>query len=296
MFAAPALIYMVHSTWREWFVRNEIEATDPEGLSLWYLGCNGFVLRTAETTVYVDPYFADGDPPNIVRMIPVPIDPVDATACDAVLATHEHIDHMHPPSYDPLVNDLGADVYATDACYDDPHYEGDMRVPAPRKHIVEPGDDVAIGDLTVHVRGANDPDAIAEVSYVFEHAAGTFFHGGDSRPASEAFPAIADEFDLDAGALAFGSVGNIREFAPDRVERTRWYMDENEIIEAANQLELDRLVPTHYDMWRGVGATPTVLSEHAASFAYPHVLETVRIGDRLDLSRPGVVQAQSFRV
>lgn len=286
---------MVHSTWGEWFVRDEIEAIDPDGLSLWYLGCNGFVLRTAETTLYVDPYFADGDPPNIVRMIPVPLDPADANICDAVLATHEHIDHMHPPSYGPLVNDLGSDLYATDACYDNPHYDGDMRVPASQKHVIEPGDDVVIGDLTVHVRGANDPDAIAEVSYVVEHESGTFFHGGDSRPAPDAFPAIAEEFDIDVGALAFGSVGNIYDPGPDRVERTRWYMDENQILEAANQLELDRLVPTHYDMWRGVGSDPKVLAEHAASFEYPHVLETVRIGDRLSLSRPGVVQAESLR-
>jgi L-ascorbate 6-phosphate lactonase len=281
---------MVHSTWGDWFVRDEIESTAPEGLSLWYLGCNGFVLRSPETTLYVDPYFGDGDPPNIVRMIPVPIDPTDATACDAVFATHEHIDHMHPPSYDPLVNDLGADVYATAACYDDPHYDGDMRVPEERTHVVEAGDDVTVGDLTVHVRGANDPDAVEEVSYVFEHDSGTFFHGGDSRPAPEAFPRVADEFDLDAGALAFGSVGDIYDPETDSVERTRWYMDENQVIEAANQLELDRLVPTHYDMWRGVGADPKVLADHAASLEYPRVIETVRVGDRLDVARPGVVR------
>jgi L-ascorbate 6-phosphate lactonase len=285
---------MVHSTWGDWFVRDEIESTTPEGLSLWYLGCNGFVLRSPEATVYVDPYFGDGDPPNIVRMIPVPIDPADATTCDAVLATHEHIDHMHPPSYDPLVNELGADVYGTAACYDDPHYDGDMRVPDERKHVVEAGDDLTVADLTVHVRGANDPDAIEEVSYVVEHDSGTFFHGGDTRPAPEAFPDLAAEFDIDAGALAFGSVGDIYDPETDSVERTRWYMDENQLVEAANQLELDRLVPTHYDMWRGVGADPNVLAAHAASFEYPRVIETVRVGDRLDVSRPGVVRPNAL--
>ncbi|MFD1525766.1 MBL fold metallo-hydrolase, partial [Halolamina salina] len=49
---------MVHSTWDDWFVREEIEATDPgDGVVGWYLGCNGFVLKGSEgTTLFVDPY------------------------------------------------------------------------------------------------------------------------------------------------------------------------------------------------------------------------------------------------
>jgi L-ascorbate 6-phosphate lactonase len=92
-----------------------------------------------------------------------------------------------------------------------------------------------------------------------------------------------------------GSVGDIA--YPDRgtVERTRWYMDENQVIEAANQLELDRLLPTHWDMWRGVGADPTALVEHAASFDYPRLIEHGRIGDRVDVADAGIVRAQSLR-
>lgn len=286
---------MVHSNWSDWFVREEIEATDPDGLTAWYLGCNGFVLRTAETTVYIDPYFGDGDPPNIVRMIPVPLDPADATECDAVLATHEHIDHMHPPSYDPLVNDLSADIYGTEACYEEPHYDGDIRVPTDQKHVIEVGDSFEVGDLTIHPRPGNDPDAIEEVTYIVEHESGTFFHGGDTRPAPEAFLDIADQFDIDLGALAFGSVGMIYDPEIDETERTRWYMDENQIIEAANQLELERLLPTHYDMWRGVGADPTALSHHATSYEYPWVIEQPVVGDRFSVNHPGRVRLQSLR-
>lgn len=279
---------MVHSTWGDWFVREEIEAADPgEGVIGWYLGCNGFVLRSASTTLYVDPYFGDGDPPNIVRMIPVPIDPADATDCDAVLVTHEHIDHMHPPSYGPLVTDLDADLYAPAAAYESPDYEGAMRAPAGRHTVIADGDEFAVGDFTVHVRGANDPDAIEPVSYVIEHEAGTFFHAGDSRPA-DAFEHLGERFDIDVGALAFGSVGEIYKPELGRSERTRWYMDENQIVEAANQLELDRLLPSHHDMWQGVGADPKVLHEHAASFRYPRVLEVPHVGCSFALDEPGL--------
>ncbi|WP_254533124.1 MBL fold metallo-hydrolase [Natrinema gelatinilyticum] len=285
---------MVHSTWGTWFVQDEVEAATVDGFSIWYLGCNGFVLRTAETTVYIDPYFADGDPPNIVRMIPVPMDPVDARECDAVLVTHEHIDHMHPPSFEPLVTDLGADVYAPRAAYEQPDYDGPVDVPKDSARTITDGETFTVGDLTVHVRGANDPDAIEPVTFVVEHDAGTFFHGGDSRPA-ESFAEIGDSFDIDLGVLALGSVGNIYDPDDDEMRLTEWYMNENQVIEAANALQLTRLFPSHWDMWRGVGTDPKVLHEHAASYEYPRTIDCGKIGDRLDVARPGIVPAGQLR-
>lgn len=283
---------MVHATWGDWFVREEIEAAALDGAAAWYLGCNGFVLRSTEATLYVDPYFGEGDPPALIRMIPVPVDPAAATKCDAVLCTHEHIDHVHPPSYGALVEDLGAELCAPAASFGPGRdYEGDLRAPDDQRRVLEAGDAFDVGDFTVYVRGAYDPDAIEPVSFVVEHASGTFFHGGDSRPA-EAFDDIGDEFDLDLGVLAFGSVGRIHDNDTGQTTRTRWYMDENEVIEAANALGLDRLIPAHWDMWKGVTADAKVLSEHAASHEYPKVVERVTIGDRVDFESPGIVPPQ----
>lgn len=284
---------MIQSDWETWFINDEVEAAKPDGLSVWYLGCNGFILRTDTTTVYIDPYFGTGTPPNTIRMIPVPMDPADATVCDAVLVTHEHIDHMHPPSYGPLVS-LGADLYAPQAAYDEPDYDGNMRVSDDRKRVIAVDDSFTVGDLTVNVRGANDPDAIEPVSYVIEHASGTLFLAGDSRPA-DAFEDIAEEFEIDLGVLALGTVGNIYKPELETAETTDWYNDENQVIEAANTLELKRLLPSHYDMWKGVGADPKVLCEHARSYAYPRSIELVEIGDRLEIDEPGIIPMSALR-
>lgn len=208
------------------------------------------------------------------------MDPTDATLCDVVFVTHEHLDHMHPPSYRPLVRDVGVDLYASVAAYERPDRESLQG----RENVVEPGDTVEVGNPTVDVHSGEDPDTVGEVTYVVEHESGTFFHGGDSRVAA-AFDDIGSTYDLDLGVLAMGSVG--RQYFPETDEvRTRSvYMDEDEMIAAANALELARLAPSHYGIWKGVGANPAALAAHAATFEYPRVVEPIEVGDWVDVGR-----------
>jgi L-ascorbate 6-phosphate lactonase len=274
----------VESDWSDWLLR-DVESATPDGLALWYLGCNGFILKSSGgTTVFVDPYLGIGDPPRTVRMVPVPFNPEDVTECDAVLGTHEHTDHVHGPSQAPILAGTGADYYTTDSGHDVVREEAwleNYSVTDDQLHEVTEGDALEIGDLTVHVEPANDPDAEHPVSYVFEHEAGTFFHGGDARPGE--FESVGDRYDIDVGVLAFGTVGNIDDKETGEPVRTKWYNDENMIIEAANELQLDTLVPTHWDMWKGMTTEPTVLHNHASSFDYPATLSIVEIGDRYAL-------------
>ena len=277
---------MTGSDWGDWLVY-AIEDAEPDGVAVWYLGCNGFVLKgTAGTTIYVDPYVGIGDPPRTVRMIPIPFDPSDVTDADAVLATHEHTDHVHGPSQAPILEATGATLYAPDdslaVAREEEAWGDDHDVDDDQFAEVAEGDTVEIGEFTVHVEPAYDPDATHPVSYVFEHDAGTVFHGGDTKPAEE-FSALGERYDIDLGILAFGTVGNVADSETGEPVRTRWYNDENQIVEAASDLRLDRLVPSHWDMWRGLTGDPKVLHHHAKSFDHPDRLEIVEIGDRIDL-------------
>ena len=276
---------MVHSDWGDWLPAAVADA-DPDGLAIWYLGCNGFVLKADDgTTLFVDPYLGTGDPPRTVRMIPVPFDPTDVREADAVLATHEHSDHVHGPSQAPLLAGTGADYVGPDdslAVAESEGWTDDWAVDDAQFREVSEGDTFEVGSLRIHVETANDPDATHPVSYVFEHDAGTFFHGGDARP-GDPFVAVGEAYDIDLGVLAFGSDGQILDKQTREPKYTKWYSDENEIAEAARQLELDRLVPTHWDMWKGLTADPTALHDHVRSHAYPRRLEIVEIGDRIDL-------------
>jgi L-ascorbate 6-phosphate lactonase len=281
---------MTDSDWGEWLPR-AIEAATPAGVAIWYLGCNGFALKGAEgTTLFVDPYLGTGDPPRTVRMIPVPFSPEDIAAADALLATHEHTDHVHGPSQAPMLETTGAEYFAPDdslsVAFDEEEWPASYDVEEGRFSEVNEGETVEIGEFTVHIERAHDPDATHPVSYVIEHDAGTFFHAGDAR-ASEAFEGVGEDYDVDLGAIAFGTVGQLREGETGERKRTRWYNDENQIVEAANQLRVSRLLPTHWDMWKGLTADPTVLHRHASSFPYPRSLEVREIGDRIDLDDRG---------
>ena len=269
----------VHSDWGDWLPAAVADA-DPEGVRIWYLGYNGVVLKADDgTTVFVDPYLGTGDPPRTVRMIPVPFEPDDVDRVDAVFATHEHTDHVHGPSQAPLLEGSDAAFHGPSASVETAReWTDECDVGADDLAELAEGETVEVGSFDVHVEPARDPDADHPVSYVFEHEAGTFFHGGDARP-SDVFDDVGDQYDLDVGVLALGSAGMI----PDKETRepayTKWYSDENMVAEAAVQLELTRLVPTHWDTWKGLTADPAALRPHVRSYDHPERLEVLEIGD-----------------
>ncbi|ERG94784.1 MBL fold metallo-hydrolase [Haloquadratum walsbyi] len=276
----------IESDWGAWLPRS-VEAASPDTVAVWYLGCNGFFLKgNRGTTIAIDPYVGIGDPPRTVRMIPIPFDPDDITTMDAVLATHEHTDHTHGPSQGPILESTDAHFYGPDdsiqVARKTEAWQSEYDIDDTQFRIISEGETIDIGEFTVHVEYAHDPDSTHPVSYVIEHETGTFFHGGDTKP-HEDFDALGNEYDIDLGVLAFGSIGNIDDKTTGEPVQTKWYATENEIIRAAADLNIDRLLPSHWDMWKGLTADPTALHTHARSYISPRVLEIAEIGDRINL-------------
>ena len=62
-----------------------------------FLGQSGYILKSGNTEIIIDPYLSDsvnrvaGRP----RTLPVPINPQDIK-CDTVICTHNHLDHLDP--------------------------------------------------------------------------------------------------------------------------------------------------------------------------------------------------------
>ena len=62
-----------------------------------FLGQSGYVLKTENTEIIIDPYLSDSvnRVANRPRALPLPMKPEDIS-CDAVICTHNHLDHLDP--------------------------------------------------------------------------------------------------------------------------------------------------------------------------------------------------------
>ena len=61
------------------------------------IGQSGYVVKTKNSEIVIDPYLSDSvfKASGKERMIPVTIDP-KGIKCDAVICTHDHLDHLDP--------------------------------------------------------------------------------------------------------------------------------------------------------------------------------------------------------
>ena len=277
---------MIRSDWGDWLPR-EIEDFDPETICLWYLGCNGLVVKSSDGTIlYIDPYLGIGDPPRTIRMIPIPFDPGSVGTADAILATHEHTDHVHGPSQAPIMAATGARFFGPAAsvtkAVESERWSESFAIDDEAFSTVSIGDTFEVGDMSVSVEIAHDPDAVDPVSYVIQTEDVTILHAGDSKP-TDAFEQLGSKYDIDVGILAFGSEGMIPDKQSREPKPTKWYNDENDIIRAANDLRIGTLVPTHWDMWKGLTADPTAVISHSRSFEWPKSVRILEIGDRYEI-------------
>ena len=66
-------------------------------MTIRFLGQSGYVLKTKNSEIIIDPYLSDsvnrvaGRP----RLLPISLKPADIY-CDAVICTHDHLDHLDP--------------------------------------------------------------------------------------------------------------------------------------------------------------------------------------------------------
>lgn len=169
-------------------------SVDGPGVSVWWMGQSGYVLKSREATIGVDLYlsehltkkYAHTEKPH-VRMTRSPLRPSELIGVDLIISTHKHSDHMDPETVPELMN------HSPEARYLIPR--------AHRDHVAAWGIDMsrvikADVDRPVKVKGVRVvPKPAAHVKFDYIEGVGyphmtfriemggmTLFHGGDTVP------------------------------------------------------------------------------------------------------------------
>ncbi len=207
-------------------------------MTIRFLGQSGYVLTASHSQIIIDPYLSDsvnrvvGRP----RRLPVPMQPADI-ACDAVVCTHNHLDHLDPDTISLIRNEQF--FIATKEGVEVLSGMGKTNVRA-----LTLGESVSVGELTLTAVYAKH---MVEAFGLLVQAEGkTLYFSGDTLYDERLFQ-IA-EYHPDITFICInGRLGN---------------MNATEALVVANKIGAPVNIPNHYDMFASNSEDPHLFADH----------------------------------
>ncbi|PIE05104.1 MAG: L-ascorbate 6-phosphate lactonase [Spirochaetales bacterium] len=276
--------------WGTW-LNEEIEQKEvrPGSFAMWWLGCTGIWLKSeGGANLCIDLWTRSGkrtqsDPvmkkqhqmqrmsgvvklqPNL-RNVPCVMDPFAIRQVDAIIATHDHGDHI----------DVNVAAAVLQNCEDSVKFIGPQAcvnlwkswgVPENRCVVVRPGDSINIKDVELLALDSFDrtelvtappgvvlkdrmPQDMDEkaVNYLVKTPGGNLYHSGDSHY-SNYYAKHGNDHHVDVCLGAFG-------------ENPRGIMDKMtsvDLLRMAECLNASVVIPIHHDIWTNFQADPREL-------------------------------------
>ena len=238
-------------------LRDEIcgASVEPGRIACWWLGQEGYVFKTHELIVYVDPYLSDyaeritrGKVNEHVRMTPAPMLPSDVDHADWVLCTHDHADHIDPDGIPVIARQSPqAQFLVPEAAR--PTLLA-MGISPERIHTLRGDDSMSAGPMTVRAIPAkheqfdkSDEHGYPYLSYVIHLEGMTLFHAGDTIPYPQQVEKVRP-YRVDIAMVPI----NGRDDARHRLEFEGNFTCE-EAVDFALRIEAKLTIPMHYDMF-----------------------------------------------
>ena len=277
------------STFPEWgtWLNEEIDETVVEKgtLSMWWLGCMGFWLKTdQQTNIAVDLWFGTGKRTNVVKYMkeghqmanmsggrllqpnrraqPFIYDPFEVKQLDAVLASHTHSDHMDINFAAAVIKNIKEPIpfigpeKAVEKWIE-------WGIPKERCIVIKPGDTVKVKDVEIMALDSFDRTMLVTtdeyedlkgkivslddkaVNYLIKTSAGNVYDAADSHYSIN-FGEHGKNHKID---IAFGAYGE----NPVGIADKQTSVD---ILRMAEALRTKVVIPLHYDIWTNFMADP----------------------------------------
>lgn len=221
---------------------------------IWYLGQEGFLLKSNNSYLSIDPYLSDYVDKNCCqfvewkRLYEPPISPKELSFVNVVVCTHSHYDHADPETLSQIAeNNPDTKFVIPYPCVETILKYGiknDNIIPAKAfEKISICGFDITPVPSAHEEFHTDENGNYSELGYVIKTVSGTFFHAGDMCP----WDGLADELKKHNINIAFLPI-NGRDY----------YRNKNDIIgnfncdEAvllAKEIGANMLVPMHHDLY-----------------------------------------------
>jgi L-ascorbate 6-phosphate lactonase len=266
----PQPLCNLRSEWYTWFLQ-DVEAyhVKPGFITLWSLGGAGFILKSPESTIYIDPYCGGALKSaelTILRMIPLPFNASDVKKIDATVISHEDPDHLNEDFIFPIYKH-------TDCFFVGPpsvtHLLKSWRVADTRIVSLKEHQEKKIKDIRIIAFPSNDPIPKTANTYIFEIGNVRIFHAGDSLWTEE-FYKISRKYEIDVALISLG-------VNPPGI---KYYNTPGEILQIASDLQAKVLIPMHWDLWSFAIEDPHLVEHEAKSRNMELRVVILRIGQR----------------
>jgi L-ascorbate 6-phosphate lactonase len=262
---------------------------DQEKLWIWWIGQEGFVLKTSRLTMYIDPYLSNfcerttrGQKNEHVRMNMPPMQPEDVNNADIVLCTHDHADHIDPDGIPIIAQKSPQTLFVVPECAQSTMFR--FGIQENRIRTLRGDDSLIIKGIEIYGIPAKHEKFDRDIekgypylSYIIKlEGKITILHAGDTIPYEGQIEKIR-KHNIDLAFVPINGRDDFRHLLSFEGNFTC-----EEAVKFALSIKATETVPMHYDMFTLNTADVTlfkqiadkhnlknVVMEHAGSFCFP---------------------------
>jgi L-ascorbate metabolism protein UlaG (beta-lactamase superfamily) len=226
-----------------------------DSLAIWWIGQNGFIIKSTDLTIYIDPYLSNyaeritlGKSNEHVRMTDSPIPPEEVSNADLVICTHDHADHIDPDGI-PLIAKASQHAnFIIPECARNTLLNFDIS--KDRIYTLRGNDELTYMGIKIFAIPAKheefDEDELygfPYLSYVINLGKITILHAGDTIP----YDRQVDKFKPHKIDIAFLPINGRDKFRNDLNFEGNFNC--KEAVDFAKSVYAKLTIPMHYDMF-----------------------------------------------